>query len=239
MASVTPSQSQDPRSKPTSLKAVVFDLGNVLVGWDPYGAVKDRLTPEQWKTFEAEANFSHINQRADGGEPIDKLVGELAAKNPSHGQILRQYFDNFALALTGPIPGTAEVVRGLNSAGFQTLGLTNWAWQTFGHAAKSAPVISELHGVVVSGKIGITKPDARIFEHLLHRYALDPAEVVFVDDSPNNVAAALALGMRAILFEDATRLAAALHEIGLPDLSSGPDLRRPDPANLGVIPGEK
>lgn len=196
-------------------KAVVFDLGNVLVGWAPYLALQDLLTPEQWEAFVVEADFYRINQRADGGEPVTDLIEELAVKNPDHSRLMAAYFERFALALTGPVPGTEEIVRELNAAGWRTLGLTNWASHTFGYAAKSAPVIDELQGIVVSGEIGITKPDARIFEYFLRYYSLTPAEVVFIDDSPGNIQAALDLGIHAIQFQDARRLRTDLRQLGL------------------------
>lgn len=195
--------------------AVVFDLGNVLVGWEPYGAVQEVLTPEEWDSFTVDAGFSALNQRADAGESPDDLVAELSASDPGSGAILRQYFEGFPRALTGPVPGSAQIVRELNQAGQLTLGLTNWAAETFVHAAQSAPVIEELQGVVVSGRVGFAKPDRAIFEHLLSTYDLDASKTIFVDDSPTNVEAARELGLHAILFEDAAGLRTELRDLGV------------------------
>lgn len=200
---------------PRKFKTVVFDLGNVLIGWDPYGAVRGTLTPQQWETFVVETDFGAFNQRADAGEKLGDLIEEMTGIDPAHGAILSQYFDRFALALTGPIPGSTEVVRELAKKGYQTLGLTNWAAETFVHAAGSAPVVDELDGIVVSGQIGLSKPDAAIFEYLVDEYALDPREAIFVDDSLVNVDAARALGLHAILFEDAAGLRAELEALGV------------------------
>ena len=198
-------------------KTVVFDLGNVLVGWDPYSAVSKYLTPEEWETFVKEAQFGELNQRADAGEALDDLAAELSVHSLGHAVTLARYFENFAVALTGPVPGSAEIVQELSRAGYLLLGLTNWADATFEHAALSAPIVNELEDVIVSGRLGITKPDPAIFEHLLNRHGLDPSETIFVDDSRANVEAAQKLGMHAILFEDAGTLRVELQKLGVLD----------------------
>lgn len=200
----------DPR--PTT---VVFDLGNVLVGWDPSGPLSDRMTRDQWNDFAAEAGFSELNALADSGVPITEIVARAAGSDPRHGEIVEAYYDRFPRSLTGPIDGMAEVVDELSDSGIRLLGLSNWSAETFHHAPQVAPAIGELEDVVVSGREGLIKPDPQIFELLSRRFDLDPERTVFVDDLQKNIDAAERLGFIGLLFTDATQLRSDLAELGL------------------------
>ncbi|WP_127127683.1 HAD family phosphatase [Georgenia sp. SYP-B2076] len=195
---------------------VVFDLGQVLVGWEPYGAVSDHLDRAAWERFSADVDFPALNLAMDAGLTLAEAESRVAGAHPEHAGTLARYCENFAAALTGPVPGTAAVVAELADAGVPLLGLTNWSAHTFAHALPAAPAIAYLEGIVVSGREGVVKPDPEIFRILLGRYALDPARTVFVDDSPANVAGAAALGITALRFTGADALRRDLLALGLP-----------------------
>ena len=125
------------------------------------------------------------------------------------------YVDRFAHSLTGPVPGSEAVVRDLAAAGVRLLGLSNWSSELFHHAPAAAPAIALLEDVLVSGDVGLAKPDPAIFVLLIERYGLDAPATVFVDDSPANVAAAADVGLDALLFTGADRLRADLVARGL------------------------
>lgn len=198
-------------------RTVVWDLGRVVVHWDPHRAVADHLTEAQWAAFAEEVGFDALNRRLDGGLPAADAVAEVARTHPAHAATLERYVAGFAGSLArGPVPGTTELITELHAAGVRQLGLTNWSAETFHHAAVAAPVIGLLEDVLVSGRVGLTKPDPRIFALLLRTYALDPATTVFIDDSPANVAAAADAGIDAIVFTGAADLRAALLDRGLP-----------------------
>ncbi|MFH5823275.1 HAD family hydrolase [Georgenia sp. AZ-5] len=205
---------------------VVLDLGQVVVGWDPYLTVADRLVRAEWAEFSAAIDFPRWNQAMDGGLTHAEACARVAAAHPEHAATFVRYCANFPASLTGPVPGMAEIVAELADAGVRLLGLTNWSAETFVHAEPSAPAIRRLDGVVVSGREGVTKPDPAIFEILLDRYDLAAARTVFVDDSPANVAGAAALGITALEFAGASRLRAQLRALGLP-------LAAEDPAATG------
>lgn len=214
---------------------VVFDLGQVLVGWEPYAAVADRLDRAAWEAFSAAVDFPALNLAMDAGLTHAAAQARLARDHPEHVATLRRYCENFAAALTGPVPGTAAVVAELADAGVPLLGLTNWSAETFVHALPAAPAIAYLEGIVVSGVEGVVKPQPEIFRILLERYALDPARTVFVDDSAANVAGAAAAGITALRFTGADRLRHDLHALGLPlappaSLPEEPAGRLPRPA---------
>lgn len=195
--------------------AVVFDLGNVLVGWDPYLPLADRMTREEWERFAREADFGRLNAMADGGVPVADLVRRAAEADPSHGELIGRYFDRFGLSLTGPVPGVAEIVDELRGLGHRVLGLTNWSAETFHHAPAGAPAIGGLEAVVVSGREGVCKPSPLIFQLLVDRHSLDPHRTVFVDDMQPNVDASAALGFTGIRFVDANRLRDDLRRVGV------------------------
>lgn len=206
---------QSTRSTPTT---VVFDLGNVLIGWDPTGPLADRMTRHEWNAFAAEADFTSLNTAADSGVPIRDVIARAAEKDPRHGEIIAAYYDRFDRSLTGPMDGMAEIVGELKDSGIRVLGLSNWSAETFHHAPDVAPAIGELEDIVVSGREGMIKPDPAIFELLRARFDLDPARTVFVDDMPANIDAAGRLGFIGRVFTVAQQLRSDLGRLGLLDV---------------------
>lgn len=188
------------------IDAVVFDLGNVLVRWDPAAAFAGVLPDADVQRFLADVDFPALNQLQDAGRPWAEARAEMADRHPEHVATLDLYVERFAHALPGEVPGTAAVVDDLRAAGVRVLGLTNWSAETFHHAVPAAPAIGRLEAVVVSGQEGVAKPDPRIFRLLASRHGLVPERTVFTDDSPVNVAAAEAEGFQGVLFTDAGTL---------------------------------
>lgn len=194
---------------------VVFDLGNVLIGWDQTGPLADRMSREEWIQFAAEADFASLNTESDRGVPVKDIIARASQNDPRHGEIIAAYYDRFDLSLTGPIEGMAQLVGDLKAADIRLLGLSNWSAETFHHAPKVAPAIDELEDVVVSGREGLVKPNPAIFRVLSERFDLDPRQTVFVDDLPTNIDAAKRLGFIGVVFTDATALRNDLVSLGL------------------------
>lgn len=190
--------------------AVVFDLGNVLVRWDPVLPFAGVLDAAEVERFFADVGFAELNHRQDAGRPWAQARAEVARRHPEHVATLDLYVERFPLSLPGPVPGSAAVVDELRSAGVRVLGLTNWSAETFHHAAPAAPVVDRLEAVLVSGREGVAKPDPRVFRLLAERHGLVPGRTVFTDDSAPNVAAAAAEGFQAVLFTGAAELRAEL-----------------------------
>ncbi len=196
------------------VSTVVLDFGNVLVGWDPYGAFprRTRAEVEAWMT---EVDFPALNLAQDAGRSWADARASLDDR-PHLQPMLDEYVAGFAGTLTGPVPGSAELVDELYAAGVRLLGLTNWSAELFGHAAPAAPATTRMEHVVVSGRVGLAKPDPAIFRYLAQEHDVDPARAVFVDDSPANVAAAHDLGFHTVRFTDVPALRGALRALGLP-----------------------
>ncbi|GEK19999.1 HAD-IA family hydrolase [Cellulomonas xylanilytica] len=197
------------------IDTVVFDLGNVLVRWDPYRPFVGRLPAAQTEAFLTGFDFMAFNHLQDAGRSWADARAELAASAPEHLPALDVYVEHFAETLTGPVEGSYDVVRDLRALGVRLLGLTNWSAETFHLAEPAAPAIGLLEDVLVSGEVGLAKPDPRVFALLTQRFGLHPARTVFVDDSAANVDAAAAAGFDAVLFTTAEALRADLAARGV------------------------
>jgi 2-haloacid dehalogenase len=204
----------------TTVDAVVFDLGNVLVRWDPYLAYVGRMERAEVEDFFDEIDFPTLNHRQDAGRPWAEARAEVHRLFPHRSAAFDFYVEHFAQTLAGPVDGTEQLVRDLRDAGVRVLGLTNWSAETFHHAEPAAPAIGLLEDVLVSGDVGIAKPDPRIFRLLASRCSLDPGRTVFTDDAARNVEAAAAEGFDAVLFTDADQLRADLVSRGVPVASA-------------------
>ncbi|SKC71298.1 HAD family hydrolase [Krasilnikoviella flava] len=193
---------------------VVYDFGNVLVAWDPYGAFprRSRAEVDAWM---AEIDFPAFNHAQDAGRSWADARASLTDR-PHPLLLLDEYVAGFDGTLTGPVEGSAELVEELRAADVRLLGLTNWSAELFAHAATAAPATARMEQVVVSGRVGLAKPDPAIFRHLAATHDVDPARAVFVDDSPANVAAAASLGFHAVRFTGTPTLRTALRARGLP-----------------------
>jgi len=191
-----------------AVDTVLFDLGNVLVGWDPRRAFAGRLPHDAVEAFLTD--FPHLNRRQDAGRPWADARAEAETTAPRHVPALDVYVAHFDDALTGPVPGTAALVEELRGAGVRVLGLTNWSAELYHHAEPAAPAIGLLEDVLVSGEVGLVKPDPAVFVLAARRFGLDPARTLFVDDSAENVAAAREVGYDAVVFTGADDLRAAL-----------------------------
>ncbi|CAM3677925.1 HAD family hydrolase [Isoptericola cucumis] len=196
------------------IDTVVLDFGNVLVGWDPYGAFPGRHRDEV-DAWMAEIDFPSFNRAQDAGRTWAQAREALADRRHLV-PMLDEYVAGFAGTLTGPMPGSAALVEELRDLGLRLIGLTNWSAELFEHAAPAAPATALMDAVVVSGRVGLAKPDPAIFDHLTRVHDVDPARAVFVDDSAANVATARELGFHAVLFTGTDALRSRLHAMGVP-----------------------
>lgn len=196
---------------------VVFDLGGVLIDWDPRYAYRQMGgTEEQIEHFLEHVATSDWNHQFDAGRPFAEGIAERKERFPEHAEWLDAWWDKWPDMLGGPIDGTVEVLRELRDADVPLYALTNWSHETFPIARERFDVLGWFRGIVVSGEVEVAKPDDAIYHHLADDFGLVPAETVFIDDTAANVEAARRLGFQAVLFTSPDALRQQLAALGLP-----------------------
>ncbi len=201
----------------TSIQAIVFDFGGVLIEWDPRNLYRRYFPnqPQAMEQFLSEIHFSEWNARLDKGLPFKQGVAELSAQFPQHAQLIRAFHEQWTDATGGPIAGTIEILRKLKRAGWPVYGLSNWSSETFPITRTQYDFFDLLDGIVISGDVKLIKPDPAIFQTLLNKIGHKAEECVFIDDHLPNVKAAQALGFIAIQFQSPEQLERELHQLGI------------------------
>jgi 2-haloacid dehalogenase len=193
---------------------VLFDLGGVVLTWEPARAYEQVISPEQVGDFMATIGFEEWNRGHDSGRRYDESEAELVARHPEHAETILAYRRHFTSTL-GTVPGTGAVIAELQQAGVGLHALTNWSAETFPVARDRFGLLRRFAGILVSGEELLAKPDPAIFTLALERFGLEAGRTVFVDDSLPNVEAARALGLTGLAFTGAERLRADLVDLGL------------------------
>lgn len=197
-------------------RAAVFDLGGVLIDWDPRHLYRRLFDdPAVMEAFLAEVTTPAWNHEQDAGRPWAEAIAALVAAHPDQRALIEAFHLRWPETLGGPIEGTVAVLAELRAAGVRLLALSNWSAETFPFARARYPFLDWFDGIVISGEVGITKPDPGIYRVLVARHAVVPRETVFIDDRPDNLATAARLGFHAIRFLDPDSLRRDLRRIGL------------------------
>src|SRR5450631_2183907 len=160
----------DPDLWPAPVDAVVFDLGNVLISWDPHPAIAKAVGQEQATRFLADQGFDFMawNSQQDAGRSWDGGEQVAVSSHPHWEEAIRGYRANFGDSLVGAIEGTVQILRELHAAGMALYGLTNWSEELFPVARTRFDFLSLFDDIIVSGEEGVAKPDPEIFE-ILHK----------------------------------------------------------------------
>jgi 2-haloacid dehalogenase len=200
------------------LYAVVFDLGNVLITWDPLPAIAKGVGGEQATRFMADGAFDFMawNHQQDAGRSWEEAEAEAVRSHPHWEPAIRAYRENFPDSMTGVIEDTLQILRDLHAAGIRLYALTNWSKELFPVALNRFDFLDLFEDIIVSGQEGVGKPDPEIFEILQERIGHSLGDCIFIDDSPPNIEAAREAGLDAILFTDAGHLREDLAVRGLP-----------------------
>jgi 2-haloacid dehalogenase len=201
-----------------AVSAVVFDLGGVLIDWDPRYLYRSLFGGDEaaMERFLATVCTPEWNRGQDAGRPWSEAIASLVAEHPEHADLIRAFWDRWPETLGDAIDPTVDVLAELRAAGIPLYALSNWSAETFPIARPRYPFLDWFDGIVISGEVGAAKPDPRIYQALVERHGLDPASLAFVDDVPANVAAAEDLGMRGLTFTSAAALRQDLEALGLP-----------------------
>lgn len=200
------------------IKNIVFDLGGVLIDWNPeYVFLKEfRGNREKMNWFFNTICTSSWNEEQDAGYSIQKATNERVAMFPKHERLIRMYYGEWEQMLGFEHTETVEILRRLHDSKEHSIySLTNWSNETFPVALKKFPFLSWFKGILVSGDVGLKKPDPEIYKLLLDRYGLEANTCVFIDDRTENVKAASALGFSGIVFKNHTQLSKDLKKLNI------------------------
>jgi len=198
------------------ISSVVFDLGGVLIDWNPrYLFRKVFKTEEEVEWFLANVCTYEWNMQQDGGKLFSVATRELQEKFPEYSDKIALYYGRWEEMLGGEIKGTVEIFRRLKSAGMPLYALTNWSHEAFPVAYSRYGFMKEFDGLVVSGYEKLLKPGHAIYRVLMKRYNIDPAKSVYIDDNKPNADAAAELGFNAIHFRSPEQLRMELTRLGL------------------------
>ena len=197
-------------------RVVVFDLGGVLLQWDPRHLYRKLFADERaMEAFLAEVCTVEWNERQDAGRAFADAVADLMPRHEDKRELIEAFGRRFGEMIPGAIDGSVAILGELGRRGTPLYALTNWSSETFPPQRERFPFLASFDGIVVSGDEGVIKPDPRIFGILLDRYRIDAREAVFIDDNPANARAATALGLHGIHFRSPEALRRELVALGL------------------------
>lgn len=196
---------------------IVFDIGNVLLRWEPRAAFRQTFGSEgEIDALLDEVGFVAWNHANDRGRGRAEAVAAIAARCPAHVAVVDGYFDRFHLTIRERIEESWEVLRDLRAGGHRAWALTNFAAETWPAALRLHPDLREVfEGIVVSGREGVAKPERAIFDLLCARAGVAAEACFLIDDSAANVAGARSAGWQAHRFGGADALRADLRDRGL------------------------
>ncbi len=199
-----------------SVSTVIFDLGGVLVDWNPRYLYRQLFADEaEMERFLATVCTQEWNEQQDAGRPFADAVQLLSERHPEHATLIRAYDERWGEMVSGALADSVRILTELSATDVRLLALTNWSAEKFPIARERFDFLDLFEGIVVSGDEGTRKPFQRIYEVLFERYQVDPADAVFIDDSAPNVDMGRQLGLHALHFRGADTLRADLVAVGL------------------------
>ncbi|MFL5810855.1 MAG: HAD family hydrolase [Flavisolibacter sp.] len=199
------------------ISAIIFDLGGVLIDWNP-NYVFDKMfdNEEKKKHFFENICTPDWNEKQDAGRSIKEATEELLVKHPDWKEYIEAYYGRWREMLGGPIQETVEIFKQLKqSKRYKIYALTNWSAETFPIALELYDFLHWFDGRLVSGEEKMRKPYPEFYQLMLDRFNLEPAETLFIDDSVRNIRAAAEIGIHTIAFTSPLQLRNELQNLGL------------------------
>lgn len=195
----------------------VFDLGGVLIDWNPRYLYRKLFKGDEnaMEHFLATICTPSWNREQDAGRSFAEGCGLLKAAHPDKAYLIDAWFERYDEMLAGSIQGTVDILSDLHAQGVPLYALSNWSAETFSFALKRWEFLKWFKGIMLSGEVGLVKPDPKIYDLFLKTFAIHPASAVYIDDLESNVHGAAAFGMHGILFTDPVALRADLREVAL------------------------
>jgi 2-haloacid dehalogenase len=200
------------------IKTIIFDLGGVLIDWNPAYVYLDVFDGDQKKMqwFFDEICTMDWNENQDAGYPLAQATADLVKQFPEHENLIRMYYGRWEEMLGDSISGTVEILKKLiDNPNYNVVALTNWSAETFPIALKKFDFLHWFEGIVVSGTEQTRKPFSDIYQTTLDRFKIDPKTAIFIDDNLRNIRGAEALGINGIPFTNPKQLANSLESYGI------------------------
>lgn len=199
-----------------SINAIIFDLGNVLIGWDARRLYNRFLPdPKAVDSFLEQIRFSEWNAKQDAGRPFREGVAELTREFPQYADLIHAYDAHWEESLTGIHDETIEVVRQLKQAGWRLYLLSNFSVEKFELIRSKHEFFDLFDDMIISGEHKTVKPDPAIFNIALHRIGRSAEECLFIDDSLPNIETASRLGFQTIHYQSPTQLKFDLQKLAI------------------------
>jgi len=197
--------------------AVVFDIGGVLIDWNPRYVYRELFDGDEaaMEHFLAHVCSHDWNLMQDAGRPFAEGVAALTACFPEHAALIAAYDTRWEDMVAGAIDGTVAILRELDARGTPLYCLTNFSTEKLPLCLGRFDFFEAFAGIVVSGEIGMVKPDRAIYDHLVETHGLTPAQCLFIDDNQANVAGARAAGWQAVRYKSSDKLRRELEARGL------------------------
>ncbi|WP_121808277.1 HAD family hydrolase [Mucilaginibacter kameinonensis] len=197
------------------INTIIFDLGAVLIDWNPHYLYHTLFTDEQeMKDFLANICTSDWNEEQDAGRPLQEGTDLLVAQYPKHEANIRAFYSRWVEMLGEPLHGTVEIFKQLKASGrYRIYALTNWSAETFPFALERYAFLNWFDGIVMSGAEKMRKPSPAFYQLLLDRYDVKANEALFIDDNYRNILAAEKMGIKSIHFTSSEALEAELKSL--------------------------
>ena len=200
----------------TTIRHVVFDIGQVLIHYNPEAAYKTLIPDDEERAwFLANVCTQHWNEEQDRGRGWAEAEEHLIAQYPDHASMIRAFRENWHTMITHAYDDTVELLHGVIDQGHDVTMLTNFASDTFREVRERYDFLKRPRGVTVSGDVRLIKPDPAIFDHHTKSFDLDPAATLFIDDNAKNVESAREFGWHAVQHTNAEALKPELERLGL------------------------
>jgi 2-haloacid dehalogenase len=201
----------------SEITAIIFDVGNVLYGWDPDAFLVRQIADDAARLrFIEDVDLYSWHETLDGGRPYAEAAAELNEKFPQYAELIAAWSDRFGETISGPVPGVHAIVDALDARGVPLFAITNFSaefWAPF--RSREDAFFRRFRSIVVSGEEKLLKPDPALYYRALDRFGLKPGEALFIDDREINVEGAEAVGMHGHLFTGAEDLRRRLEAEGL------------------------
>tara|TARA_B100001996_G_C18657317_1_gene591701 strand:+ start:977 stop:1594 length:618 start_codon:yes stop_codon:yes gene_type:complete len=202
----------------TEVDSIIFDLGGVLIDWNPDYVYLDVFNGNRKKMNWFYNNICTMdwNENQDAGYPMSKATEDKVLEHPKYEELIRMYYGRWDEMLKNEIHGSVKILKKIVSLKkYKILALTNWSAETFPKAIKKFPFLKLFHGIVVSGEEKTRKPFADIYHLTINRYNLNPEKSLFIDDNLRNIKAAKKLLINTIHFKSPEQLYSELKKINI------------------------